>query len=522
MIPQEVVTAFVAQLAEYVDERADLIMLRWSERGHVEPDALTRSVDMLNRNDPTGFASAFLLDEAIQSVFAAGKVNLGRVLNEEGYIERLALLSRIRQQLSEYLAKPRDEFIARVTKSVAEIGLPTDEITSRSVAVCLRDAVYAMDSGLSQRWLRCDAGDNSAPGKRPLPLSRFVLEFDTLPDFVAALRSNLGAGAYLACVDSDLTVIGLKLPGRVMYLSSLEIDARSGGLRQIVGDKYGTAKFDINKPLERYPDWDAIRKGAKRVPAACRPEVGEAQVVCPLSNLPADQVLWLALVVEMARQAMVRAEPGTVDLAESMMKALQAGNPENLPAHQVNFDLTMPSIEAVFSGLELDEWTRRFMRPALERLTAEHFLPVGDARFALELDTGALWTSEEVAARSDELDSRFVADFVDVCPVSPQLVGTRAEMDAARHRIFERNLLVYLLAWTNTRIAKLWGHRCAMLWCGFLRRWSSSVCDRAHLTPSRCSTFAIKVQGTLPISRGAISTRRKSQRTSQCWTCSPA
>jgi hypothetical protein len=418
----------------------DRISTNYSSRG------VSQIWDKLEKHDPTGFASAMLLDEMIENVLHQSDVSLHRVLREPGYVKSLEKIMAIKNHLIRQLETPRQNFIDRITASLVTVTGNDQPPSTREVAACMRDAIYAIDGGLKLRWMRCttEAFDD-------MPLCPDVRHYDTIPEFIESLMSELPYGAHLACVAGRLTVIGLKQPGRVAYLSTISIDNHTGRFQQSRADQYNTSEFDLTKPKERYPDWGTPAHEAGAVTIE-----GQKGFIHHLKQLKRDQVLWLALLVEMTKQTMARTDPSTIALTETMTNALAGANKEMLPALRVNYVMNTKSIDEIVSELELNDWTRNFVRPALDGLTIDHMLPICDSPVVISIET-----REHSRTRSQtELygypggHTNYYSTHVSLHTISPSLAGTQAEVEGVRNWVLGHNVVAYLMTYLNTTIAK--------------------------------------------------------------------
>ena len=449
MIPLTTIRALSTALETYRSEAAGLVLYDHSRRGNYSNYGLGKAWDKLDAHDPTGFASAMLLDEMIENVIKGAKVELHRVLRDPDYLDSLKEVLRIKDELAKYLDSPRSNFIALISNSLAEISPDDAAPTSLEVAVCMRDAIFAIDGGLKLRWMLCDT---AASGDAAL--SPDVRHYPTMPHFIDSLMSELPYGAHLCCVAGKFTVIGLKNPGRVAYLSTLTIDRHTGNYQQGCSDQYNAADFDLTKPKERYPNWDAP---ASRQSGSVA-QHGSLGYISRITQLERDQILWLALVIEMTKQKMLCADPSVIALSETMTNALAGFNVGRLPALRNNYAIETPSIAELFESYGFNDWTKDFMRPALDGLTIDHVLPISDEHISLHLDArthSRTLTETELYSYPGGAQA-YRMSHVPMRTVSPSLSGTKAELEEVRNWVLAGNLLAYLMTYLNVRFAELY------------------------------------------------------------------
>lgn len=457
MIAHALVRSLSAELEALRGEGRDLYLFDSRDRGNYGGYNLERDWDLLERTDPTGFASALLLDEMIEATIRGSKLPLDRVLREDGYLDRVRQVLDIKDRLLAGLDEPRAAFTAKVTAALATISPEYGELAPREVACCLRDALFSLDTGLTLHWLRCDP----VPASGPLPLSAEVLHFANMPDFVKALQYELPFGAFVGCINHQDTVLGFKQPGRVAYLARYRINTHSGQMWQDAKSGSNLAeRFDLGHASERFPDWTPERTKW----GMDRSHNGSSHLVEPsrksnlsaLADLPRDVVLWVALLTEMMRQRLPEADPATVVLTESMLRALPA--PARLPVVQSNFTLVTPPLESVFDSLDLEPGVRAQMQPALEGLSLDHMLPVGEVPLAINRTTKEMqpWLERSDCFSMEGGPEWFNACHTRITPVSANLVGTREEVEAARNTILTRNLTNFLVEWLNAKVTVAW------------------------------------------------------------------
>lgn len=412
---------------------------------------------MLRKTDPTGLAVAMMVNEMLEATIVGSNVRLSRVLREPGFIAQLQTLLALKADLMTDLERPLAALLARLTVALGKISADFGEPTSREATVCLRDALYCLDSGLTMRWLQC----SQAPATNGLPLCPEIRQFDDLVGFTETLRQALPLGAHLARIGSGQTAIGLKQPGRIAYLSSLKIDTQTGKMAEgHTRDSHMAERFDLDTAVHRYPQW--IRYVTHNAGSYCEPVGADAHTIRQIADLPRDRLLWLAMVVEMAGQRMAAAEPAAVGLTEVLALADKTVVPRTalVPIRSVPNWVVQPlSLEAMFDSLQFSPWERAYLRPALDGLSADLFLPIGEDAPTIVMDTrerGAWRLPGGDDAMAYGARQALNHKSVRLISVSPSLVGTHAEVEAARKAVFGANLAAYLLAWGNRRFQEQW------------------------------------------------------------------
>lgn len=411
---------------------------------------------MLRRADPVGLAEAMLLQEMVEATLHGSKVVLHRLLREEGFLDHLKQILLIKERVTGLIAGRDEALRMKVTTALASISSDFGEPSAREVAICLRDAIYCTDAGLKLRWLVCDG----TPLSGPVPLAEEVRQFGSIAEFIDALRVEMPFGAHLARIGRDFTAIGIKQPGRIAYLSSLGIDTRSG---QTAEDRaHGThmaEAFDLDTAVQRYPEWVKVSGGHGYGSTVVTTGATDHQMH-RLSLVPRDRLIWFAMTVELAVQRMAQTRAEDVCLTEALGNVLPGERTSNLPAViKPNFVIDTLTVEGMLDTLDLSEWEMRFLAPALERLTADTFLPQGAglAGFRLDRREPCLWPADIGSMMSLSQREDIRENAVRFTTVGTDWVGSKAEIDDARKIIFGRNLVNYLLAWGNREFAALWG-----------------------------------------------------------------
>ena len=424
------------------------------DQGNYGTYTLADTWALLEKEDPTGIAAALLLAEMLEATLHLSKVKLPRVLLEPDFVEQLKALLVMRKQLADVTDAPRGELTTRLSDGLRSISETFGTVDRRELAICLRDALYSLSQGLTLRWVACNP---EAPASTHLPLANQVEQHATVSDFVEALRDQRPFGAYLGVIGSrHQTVIGIKQACGTAYLSSGFIDTNNGQMGEHRAHNYHMAEaLDLDKVTERYPEWYKLR------PARSSGTGHELQVTelpaLTLADLPRDRVLWLALVVEMARQRMSQLAPKHPALAETLTRALPAPA-TTLPAVIRNWSLRTPTLAEAVEALGLTPWARKQCEAAWKGRTATDFLPQGESPMGMVLETGELvpWRNSSDCWGYPGGYDQFAAQHVALCPVSAGLVGTQEELETARRTILLRNVQAYATAWVNERIVMFW------------------------------------------------------------------
>lgn len=76
-----------------------LIIFDSRDRGNYGAYEWDRTVEMLRKHDPTGLAEGLLLLEMCEATINGSRVELSRVLREEGYLERLSEIISIQKEI---------------------------------------------------------------------------------------------------------------------------------------------------------------------------------------------------------------------------------------------------------------------------------------------------------------------------------------------------------------------------------------------------------------------------------------
>lgn len=427
------------------------------DRGNYSEYGWPKTSEMLRRADPSGLAEALMLREMVEATTLGSKVPLAQVLREDGFVEKLQAIVAIQTRLDTLIGGLGESLMTHLSGALATVSESFGAPTSREVAICLRDAIFCLDSGLTLRWLEC----TDTPMAEHVPLAEDIRQFPDTVAFVDALRTTLPFGAHLARVGTDFTAIGIKQPGRIAYLSSLGINLHSGQMEQHRAHNALMAEaFDLDTPVQRYPQWLATkRREGSETPMI----VGaDTHAMNRLAALPRDRLIWLAMVVEMAAKRMSEAKPADVQLAEALANALPERAASVLPViFKPNWQAASLTLEEMVASLGFSEWESRFLQPAWEGLSPDVFLPESPHLAGMRLDTrvpcrypkdfesGMSFSEAEDARRHSVPFVRVASDWV----------GSKAEIDAARREVFGQNLANYLLSWGSLRFEKLWEDR---------------------------------------------------------------
>lgn len=441
------------------------------DRGNYSTYELDATWAMLEKEDPTGIAAGLLLAEMLEATLHLSQVKLPRVLLEPDFVSRLTELIDLREQLASLTEGPRAELSHRLSEGLRIISDTFGEVDRRELAVCLRDAIYALSKGLTLHWVSCHPHQPASP---TVALSTEVEQHDTMAAFVEALGNARPFGAYLAVIGNQMqTAIGIKQACGTAYLSSAYIDTQFGRMAEHRANNYHMAEhLDLDKMTERYPAWHKMRTSAS---SGVRPKLGQPLGVAPrdaapqllpaltLSDLSRDCVLWLALVVEMARQRMSALAPTHPALTQSLQQALPNPHTE-LPAVTQAWRVQPLSLAETVEALPLTPWERKQCAEAWEGLTADTLLPQGDTPFSMAIPSRELapWPDEASLWHYPGGSQQFYALHVKLCALSPGLVGTQDELEAARNTILRRNAHAIAVAWINRQITEFWltqGHR---------------------------------------------------------------
>lgn len=418
------------------------------DRGNYHDDSAIKQFEMLKRSDKTGLAVGMLLNEMIEATIAGSTIRLSDLLRQEGFLEKMGRIRSLHQMVQALVGDATRNFQDRLEERIGKVSPDFGRPTTREIACCLRDAVHGLDRGLTIRWLRFDEVGSNAP----VGIHDQVIICPTLADFTDQLKGQLPFGCYLAKIGDSNTAIGIKKPGRIVYLSSMSVSVHTGHMQQN-GNPSMVEPLDLTTPGYRYPDWQTYKRVGDTY------HVDGDSGILSLSDLKRDTLIWLAMVVELASQEMAKVEPGTIRLTESVRLAITNGEQiAKLPVlYRPNWTLSKPTLPQMMQALGFHEgWLSTFLAEAIEGLDADAFLPVGDEGGYFMLDTKTFKPLSEISGLgySQEQDTykrgaRFTA-------VSPGIAGTEEEIDEAIKTIFGRNLACYLFKSGNERFKSLW------------------------------------------------------------------
>ena len=415
-------------------------------------EVVRNTFPMLKRADPTGLAMGMLLNEMLEATIDGSQVKLSKLLRQEGFLDELCEIMRIKADLNAMVLAPTVQFQDRIERLIGKVSEDFGRPTTREVACCLRDAIYSMDRGLTIRWVRFDdVGSNE-----PVGLHEKIVECATVADFVESLKGSLPFGAYLAKIGQSQTAIGIKKPGRIVYLSSFSIDSYSGQMQQR-SDSEGHMrdKLDLQSPYERFPKWRNLSFKEDRYI-----DVGHTGAVS-IADLDRDVLIWLAMVIELAGQKMAEVEPGLIRLSETMKLATaDSDQVAKLPVlFRPNWTLHKPSLDSMLALLGFDEpWMAGFFAEALVGMTADTFLPVGETKLAFCGQTRTYIRYPDQYDKGYSYHEQKAIEKERYCfiAVSQGIAGTEEEINVAIKTIFARNLAEYLMKWGNEKFELLW------------------------------------------------------------------
>jgi hypothetical protein len=409
------------------------------------------AIDLLRRQDPSGITYGLLVREMVRATIEHASVRLDRVLDEPGYVDHLRRIVDLRADIEAAIAGPAMQFKSSAAAALAAINPDLGEPNDLELAVCMRDALHALDTGLHMHWLQCEPWGDDASVRATLHGD--LLHFATLAEFASSIRSHdMLPGAYVARIGGNDTAVGIKLPGRIALLSTMVLNPHQGRMcAEWTNHGFRPGHYDLDQPSERYPQWvrhEYPLGGGNQMPV----DAGLAH----MRDLPRDCVLWLAMVVELQSKRISEAKPESIVLCETLGNALgYSGTPsaERLPAlSHPNWLAKDFNLERAFEDLDLSPWANRYLRPALEGLRAKHFLPVGEKRMAMNLRT-----KDVVEFHEGSISGTPWYDYACLRPASASLLGSREDIEALRAQMFMRNLAEFVLGWGRVRFSEQWG-----------------------------------------------------------------
>jgi len=390
MITTEKLDAIAKRLDDYRGNGTrgkDFILFDGRDHGNYLAYGFADTAAMLRRADPTGLSEGMLLDAMIEATITHSTVTLSKVLRDEGYVAKLADILEIKKALMEDISEPQAHLMDYLASTLASISADMGAATTREVAICLRDAIFSLEKGLTLRWLSCDS---SIPMATHVPICPTICKYADIAAFAEALRHELPFGSHIARIGTNNTAVGIKQPGRIAFLSAFSICPQTGQiLEQRVSGSCNSDNLDLDKAIERHPDWVTIKSDRTAGLSGRMIATGaESHKLNHISLIPRDRIIWFAMLTEMASQMMSTTDPTTVSLAESITKALPFNSTANLPmVIEPNWTVDELSLEGLFASLQLSEWEQRFLRPALDGITIADILPIGENILAMRLDT---------------------------------------------------------------------------------------------------------------------------------------
>jgi hypothetical protein len=418
------------------------------DQGNYHDDSAIKQFEMLKRSDKTGFAVGMMLNEMIEATIAHSTIRLSDLLRKEGFLEKMVRIRSLKQMVEALVGDATTNFQDRLEERIGKVSPDFGRPTTREIACCLRDAVHGLDRGLTIRWLRFDEVGSNAP----VGIHDQVIICPTLADFTDQLKGQLPFGCYLAKIGDSFTAIGIKKPGRIVYLSSMSVSVHTGHMAQN-GNPSMVEHLDLTTPGYRYPDWRTFKRVGDTY------HVDGDSGILNLSDLKRDTLIWLAMVVELASQEMAKVEPGTIRLTESVRLALTNGEQiAKLPVlYRPNWSLHKPTLPQMMEALGFHEgWLSTFLAEAIEGLDADSFLPVGDESGYFMLETKTFMPLSEIKGTGYFQETEMLKRGARFTAVSPGIAGTEEEIDLAIKTIFGRNLANYLFKWGNERFKSLW------------------------------------------------------------------
>lgn len=437
------------QLAAYRGTGQGAILFDGRDPSNYNDYEWDRTVKMLQEADPTGLSIALLISAKIDATIAGSQVKLARVLEEPGFLDEIKEIHRIRKSLDDVLLGPQNAFMAQVESLITKVSPDFAKPTKREIAVSMRDAIYAVKTGMKMAWVQCDAEHRNVP----IGLHSKIVSSKNLASFVEALKSELPIGVHLAKIGRSATAIGFKQPGRIAYLSSMQIDTYSGRMSETkTRDGHMRDNLDIDGVDLRYPQWGTIFGHGKENQVYEAPEVDQ---------LSRDRMIWLAMMVELTNQEMSRISPSSIQLTESGKMAIShdAMVRSKLPVPYVpSWTLQMPTQDEVFESLGFTDWEKNFLKPLMEGVKEGDFMPIGDQNLWLRFDTKALERAlESHEAGYDYFKNRDLTENAcAVTSISESIAGTQDEVQAVILEIYQRNMATWLMKLGNRQFKKLW------------------------------------------------------------------
>jgi hypothetical protein len=429
------------------DGRSNVIFDR-RDKGNYAGYHWEETVALLTKSDPTGFSLALLINEMIEATIDGSQVKLSRILREPGFTQQLHDILLFKDELMSVLESPMLTFHQRIESLINEVSPAFGTPNTREVALAMRDAIYCIDSGMSVRWVACDKG----AGNPSIGLQKDIVIVPSLADFVQKLRQSLPCGVHLARIGHDSTAIGFKKPGRIAYMSSMKVDAKTGGMTE---ERHNGAHLsetlDIDGFAHRYPRWINIKYSGSQ---STHTDAG----ITSVEQIPRDSMIWLAMMIELANQDMGRVDPDTIRLSESGRLAISHGpSKSNLPVpYQASWVLSPPSLDDMLASLELGEWELSFLRDGLDGVNPLDFIPVGETGVGMHLTKKTLVPREKNGNRLSIFEQDKGSLSVPFTSISEGIAGTQEEIQKVVRSIFRTNLANYLLSYGNRKFIALW------------------------------------------------------------------
>jgi hypothetical protein len=444
-------------LKEYRGDGYGDVLFDGRDRGNYSAYHWDSTIEMLQGADPTGLSIGMLLNEMIEATIDGSQVKLSKVLREAGFIERVSKILKLKANLTNEIEGPMSSLIEKVNQALSATSSEFGVASSREVAICLRDAIYCMERGLKMHWLVCDV-DGVIGASR---LCNTIDRYETVADFADALRSELGWGSHIARIGKMQTAIGLKHPGRIALMSSLQINLHSGEMHEDrATNSHMAESLDLDTAVERYPNWlNPDGKARSSYNSSEMQKYSDEHVLNSLQKLPRDVLIWFAMLVEIAGQRMGEVDTSNVALAENLVRALpmqekkhEGEETKNLPMVILpNWTADALSFDSSLKSLLLADWELGLFERALEGLDIEMFLPL-EQDMMFDVCTKAYTAYVEPKFSDHEWHQTHAG----ITAMSDGCFGTREEINLARKAILNRNLMKYLMDWGNWKMGRLW------------------------------------------------------------------
>jgi len=425
-------------LQDYRGDGRSPIIFDSRDRNNYSAYNWSRTEAMLEKADPTNLSIGMLINEMIEATINGSTVHLASVLRDEGFIGRLQEILALKDDVMSEISIPAENLKSHVQALLNTVNSDIGDASSRELTCCLRDAIYCMEGGLTLRWLQCD----DAAVAIPVKLASAINHYPDISSFIELLRVDLHYGAHLARIGEEHTAIGIKMPGKIAYLSSIGINIASGTMEENrAGNRHMADRFDLDTAIERYPEWLMVR----HKPGTSSDIIVTGQDTHALNDvslLPRDRLIWLAMTVEMTLQKMRGATRNQVKLVETMVRALPNKTQSMLPAAlQPNWVAKDLTVQSVLDTFNLSAWELRFLQPCLN-FPASLFLPSKESAFnavRVDLLEMVVYPGESTPDNYFE-NTRIRQNSVRMMGDANSLVGDQAEIEQARLDIFRENL----------------------------------------------------------------------------------